>query len=477
MSERLNGRTTVIVGAGPAGIAAARELLKHGSRVILFEEMSAPGGQYYRQHTTAHSVSRGSELDERASEGASALGQLVGDGVTVRCNTLAWGIFPGNQLAIYDGDQVDLVHADAIVLAPGAIEAVAAFPGWTLPGVMTAGGVQSLLTREAILAGQRFVVAGTGPLLLAVAVEINEAGGQVVAVVEGATTGAPLRHIHHFLRQMRRVQAGLDYRRTLERQGTEVLTGHTVLAARGDGQVSEVVVARINKDWQVVPGTELTFAVDALCLHYGFVASVELARMAGCEVAYAPERGGWYVSHDAGMRTTQPGIYVAGQAAGIGGADLAAATGRLAGLTVVHDLGKIDERTYASAVKDVQREINRAREFATVLNTVYRMAPAIADLITPDTTVCRCEEVAATEVEAAIQEGARTLNDVKRRTRCGMGRCQGRVCTPVLTTLLQRRAGVTPPEAELITARPPVKPIPLAALAALTETAKVTIDR
>lgn len=469
----MSERDAVIVGAGPAGMAAAKELVNRGVRVTLIEEMPEPGGQYYRQHRAAADVRRGPELDERADEATAALQTLAGETLTVRSGTLAWGLFPGNQLALLDGDRVELLHADAIVLATGAIERSAAFPGWTLPGVMTAGGLQALLSREAILAGRRVVVAGSGPLLLAVAVEINEAGGQVVAVVEGTAASAPLGHIHHFLRQMRRVRQGLDYRRTLAQQGTSVLTGHTVVAARGEGQVAEVVVAPVDREWQRATGPETTFSADSLCLHYGFVASTELARMAECELAYAVERGGWYVVHDEGMRTSQPGIYVAGQSAGIGGSDLAAATGRLAGMTVAQDLGAT-ARGDAAAVSSVRREIERAREFATVLNTVYAVRPAVADLISPETTVCRCEEVTAAEVEVALREGARTIDDIKRRTRCGMGRCQGRICTPVLTSLLDRRAGVSPLEAGLITARPPVKPIPLAALASLAEVEQET---
>ena len=470
MSERDSRRTALIVGGGPAGMAAARELLACGVRVTLLEEMPELGGQYYRRPSVDGTIERGKELDERAAIATELIEELKAQGLEIRCNALVWGVFPDKRVAVYEGDRVSVMEADAVVLATGAIEQVVAFPGWTLPGVMTAGAVQSVISREAILPGRRFLLAGTGPLLLAIALEIAEAGGEVVAIVEGSHLTNPARHVLSFLSQGRRLRQAAQYHLALRRHGIPIEYSHTVVAAHGEGQVREVEVARIDRDWHVVPGPTQRYQVDALCLHYGFAACTELARMAGCEVAYAAERGGWYVVHDDGMRTSQPGIYVAGQPAGIGGVDLAEATGKLAGLTAAYDLDGIDARSYLTAAQEMRRDVERAQDVAFALNVAYRPGPAVVDLIAPSTLVCRCEAVPASEVDAAIREGARTLDDVKRRTRCGMGYCQGRVCSPVVAALLQHRGGVTPEKVGLFTARPPVKPIPLAALATLLDT-------
>ena len=457
----------IIVGGGPAGMEAAQEIRRHGLPATVVDEGPDLGGRYYKPSIASPDTPRGPEIDRLAEAGRAKSAAIAENGVALRTNALVWGLFPERQLALYSDGQADVLNPDAIVLATGAIEQVAAFPGWTIPGVVTAGGVQTILSREGILPGRRFLIAGTGPLLLAVAVEIADAGGEIVGVIEGSSAAAPLRHIHHFLGQGRRLRQALDYEQALRHRGIPIHRGHVVVAADGESELQDVTVCRIDRDWHVIAGTETHFSVDTLCLHYGFAASTELARMVDCDVAYAPERGGWYVVHDEGMRATRPGIYVAGQISGIGGADIAEATGKLAGLSVSRDLGAVDDKTYRDMSAQAQREINRGRDFARVLNTVYTPGVGVADLITAETTVCRCEGVVAAAIDSALAQGARTLNDVKRITRCGMGLCQGRICTPVVSAYLAG-AGIQPDETGLITARPPVQPIPIQALAELS---------
>ncbi len=469
MSDGATTPAVVVVGAGPAGIAAATMLLQQGARVTLIDEMPAIGGQYYKQRAAARDLSRGRDLDERVEKGQDRFAELHGDRFTVLTGTLAWGLFQPSQVAILRDDRADILTPDAVVLAGGAMERAAAFPGWTLPGVVMAGGVQSLLSKDGVLPGRRFLVAGTGPLLLAVAAEIAEAGGQVVGVVEGSQATAPLRHLHHFWGQMRRVREAWDYRRVLAHHDIPIYSGHVVTAARGDGQVEEVSFSRVDSEWQVLPETNRTVAIDTLCIHFGFEALTEIARMAECETAFDPDRGGWHVTHDDDMRASQPSIYVAGQIAGIGGADLAESTGALAGLSAAHDLGLLGERGYDAQAAPLRREIDQRRDIARVLNTIYVPGAALPDLATPQTTICRCEEVQASAIDAAIAEGAVSINDIKRRTRCGMGMCQGRVCSPIVRAYVARKAGATPEDVGLITARPPLRPIPLAALADLPD--------
>lgn len=469
MAKPEHERTVVVVGFGPAGLSASKALLEQGVSVVVLDENTGPGGQYYKQYTAAPDLPRGSELDELHRTGLEKAAALSGANFSVRYNALVWGLYPGNQMAIYVDGQVEILTPDAILLATGAIERVAAFPGWTLPGVMTAGGAQMLLSREAILSGKRFLLAGTGPLLLAIALEIAEAGGEVAAVIEGSRLTSPLRHARSLLRQSSRIRQAGQYHLALRKHGVPVINGQTVIAARGDGHVEEVEVARIDGDWNVIPDSQRTYAVDTLCLHYGFTTSTELARQADCAIDYDEQRGGWFVRHDDGMRSSQPGIYVAGQIAGIGGADLGEATGRLAGLSVALDFGLMDQQSYNRAAESAREERGSGRDFARMLNTVYAPGAALAELVTPETIVCRCEEVRASEVDAALKRGAITLNDVKRQTRCGMGYCQGRICSQVLTPYLQQKAGINPEDAGQFNSRAPVKPVPLGALAKMPD--------
>jgi NADPH-dependent 2,4-dienoyl-CoA reductase/sulfur reductase-like enzyme len=462
-------RSVAIVGGGPAGMAAAAAALEHGLAVTVIDESSGLGGQYFKPFTAAPDLSRGDEIDDLHEAGQERAERLRSDRFTHRSGTLVWGIFEGRQLALYADDRVEIVEPDAVVLAPGAVERVAAFPGWTLPGVMTAGGAQTLLSREAILPGRRFLLAGTGPLLLSIAVEIADAGGEVVAVIEGSRLTAPVGHVRQFITQRKRLRQALDYHVTLRQRGIRLLNGHAVVRAEGSGHVREVTVARIDDDWRPIAGTETSFNVDTLCLHYGFAPSTELAQIAGCELAYQDDFGGWYARHDEAMRSSQPGIYVAGQLAGIGGADLAEATGRLAGLTVARDLGALAPEPYDDLATRARRDVERARAFAEMLNEVYVPAPGVAAPIAPDTIICRCEDVRASAIDRAIAQGADTLNDVKRHTRCGMGFCQGRICGQVLASYLEFKSGVGPERSGVFRARPPAKPIPLRAIAAMPD--------
>jgi D-hydroxyproline dehydrogenase subunit alpha len=472
-----------IVGAGPAGLSAAATLARHGIPTTLIDEGHGLGGQYYKHYSAAPGLSRGRELDDLHRIGASKSAALRTTFAEIRTDTLVWGFFPPRRLALLanedaaappdapeGGPAVEMLEPDAVLFASGALERVAAFPGWTLPGVMTAGGAQRLLSHEGILPGDRFVLAGTGPLLLAIATEIAEAGGEVAAVVDCVGLTEPVRDTRTALKAMRqpgRFRQWIDYRRALRRFGIPYFHNATVVEARGEGHVREVVIAQKDADWNIAPGSEQVIQADTLCLHYGFTAAVELPQLAGCRLDYDDRRSGWHVAHDADMRSTQPGLYVAGQLTGIGGADLAEATGELAALTIAHDLGAMDRATYRRVSAPVRDAVSRCRDFAEMLNRVYTPGPGIANLIRSDTLICRCEEVDAGQIDRAMASGGETLNGVKRSTRCGMGFCQGRICSQVLSVYLHGRHGVHPERSGVFNARLPLKPVPLGALATI----------
>lgn len=463
-----------IVGAGPAGISAALTLADHGVPAILIDEAEHIGGQYYKHFGVAPRSSRGRELDQLHQQGRERLNALERSSVDVRLGTTVWGFFEPDRLALVADDRVDVLEARSVLIATGAVERIAAFPGWTLPGVMTAGAAQRLLSHDGVLPGRRFVLVGTGPLLLAIATQIVEAGGDVAAVVDCVGLTAPVRgrrHAQAVVAQPRRLRQWVDYRRALHRAGVPYFHHYTVLEARGDGELREVVIAEKDAGWNILPETRQVLEADTLCVHVGFAASTELAQLAGCALAFARESGGWHVAHDDGMRTSRPGFYVAGQVSGIGGADLAEATGALAGLTIAYDLGVIGAKAYHRATQPLRRAIRQGRAFARMLNEVYTAPPEIATLVEPTTVLCRCEEIRASQVDQAVAAGVTTLNGLKRRTRCGMGFCQGRICSQVLGSYLEHRYGVAPEAAGVFNARVPLKPVSLAALATIPDDA------
>jgi thioredoxin reductase len=340
------------------------------------------------------------------------------------------------------GERTGVVRAKAVVLATGAYDRPVAFPGWTLPGVLTAGGAQALAKGQGVLPGRRVLLAGAGPFLLPVARQLRKQGGTVVAVVEATRRRDWLAAAPRMAAHPGRIGMYGAYRAQMP--ATKFIWGHVLTRADGEDAVSSATIARASKDWSPVPGTERRFDVDAVCTAYGFLPSTELARMLGCELA------GDAVAHDADMRTTVPGVYVAGEASGVGGSDLALLEGELAGASAAGT---------AADLSSLRSRRVRAAGFATILEDLFGHRPGLDTLADKDTVLCRCEDVTAGEVDAVEATSPAAL---KIMTRCGQGPCQGRVCD----RLVAGRLGGTPAR---FTARAPLKPIPLSVLMDATD--------
>jgi hydrogen cyanide synthase HcnB len=248
---------------------------------------------------------------------------------------------------------------------------------------------------------------------------------------------------------------------------TPVWTRTGLVRIEGEREVERAVLARLDGDWRPVAGTERRLDVDTVILGYGLVPSPELADLAGCALAYDAGRGGWIPAADRErlMATSVPGVFVAGDGAGIGGADVAEQEGRLAGLGAALHVGRLDpERARARAVPAL-RALRRFTRFRRTLGRVLAPRPGFYDLVTDDTVVCRCEEVSGADVRAAIAEGAHGVAEVRGVTRAGMGLCQGRFCVATVCGLLGRWARMTPEAAGRLPPRLPARPVPIPVLA------------
>ena len=459
-----------IVGAGPGGLGAALEASEAGVHVVLIDEYPTPGGHYYKQMPEAF---RAKNLDAESDEyvqGAELVRRIQAYRVEWLPSTLVWSVFRDGTLGLYRDDRTEELRAKKLILAPGAQEMPVAFPGWTLPGVMMGGAAQSLLVTQRVLPGRRVVMAGVGPLQLKVASQLLEAGADVVNVLEASST--PPVSMENALRSLGhwgKMREGMKYWLTLKKAHTPYHHRHLPVRALGAKKLEAVVVAQVNENWEVMPGTERTLEADTLCLSYGFVPSSQIPRLLGCRLECRERVGGWVTWHDEDQQTSFPGAYVAGEVAGIGGADVALEEGRIAGLAAARALGRtgVDGRRKE---QEARKRLARAREFAEVTAGMMQLKPALIDLVTDDTILCRCENVTAKEVAGAIgREGDFTLRGVKVHTRAGMGFCQGRMCGHLIARLIAKRTGMSlgaiPPD----TAQAPIKPIPLRALVAHAE--------
>ncbi|MET9015841.1 FAD-dependent oxidoreductase [Streptomyces olivaceoviridis] len=456
-----------VVGAGPAGLAAALAAAARGVRVTLVDAADQAGGQFYRQPAAALGARRPQALHhqwrtwERLRDGldrhrtAGRITHLTDHHVWCVARDSASGAFAVHALLGPSQEDGVTVHADAVLLATGAYERVLPFPGWTLPGVVTAGGAQAMLKGGLVLPGRRVVVAGTGPLLLPVATGLAAAGARVAALVESAGPGALLHRAPALAAQPGKLAEGAGYAARLLRHGVRTLARHTVVAAHGTDRLEAVTVAALGRDGRPRPGSARRIPCDTLAVGHGMLPHTDLAETLGCALS------GTAVRVDAEQRTDVPGVWAAGEATGVGGAALALAEGHIAGRSAAARLRGTapDPGGWGAAA----RTRARLRAFATALDAVYAPPAGWADRVPDETVVCRCEEVTAGEVRGAVDSlGAGDLRTVKLLTRAGMGWCQGRMCAPAV-------AGLT--GCPLTAGRRPfARPVPLGVLAALPET-------
>ncbi|MEV5880446.1 NAD(P)/FAD-dependent oxidoreductase [Streptomyces sp. NPDC052101] len=468
MTERAH---LAVVGAGPAGLTGALAAADRGVRVTLVDAAEQAGGQFYRQPARALGARRPEALHhqwrtwERLRAGVER--HIVTGRITHLTEHHVWcverepahaaraaGSFAVHALRGPAQEEGVTVRAHAVLLATGGYERVLPFPGWTLPGVVTAGGAQAMLKGGLVLPGRTVVVAGTGPLLLPVATGLAAAGARVAALVESAAPGALLRRAPALAAEPGKLAEGAWYAGRLLRHGVRTLPRHTVLEAHGGDRLEAVTVAALEQGGRIRPGSARRIPCDTLAVGHGMLPHTDLAETLGCALSGTD---GPAVRVDDEQRTDVPGVWAAGESTGIGGAALALAEGHIAGRSIAARLHGIapDPHAWAAAA----RARTRLRTFFAALEAAYAPPAGWAQRLTDDTVVCRCEEVTAGAVRTAAGTlGAGDLRTVKLLTRAGMGWCQGRMCAPGV-------AGLTgcPLTADR---RPFARPVPLGVLAA-----------
>jgi len=437
----------LVVGAGPAGLAAAEAAAAAGAKVLLLDERDTPGGQYLKPLATSH---QDPQPDAQHRLGAERRSAAISAGTEILSDATLWGAFAPDELGALIGEAAVTLRPRRLILAPGAHERPVPVPGWTLPGVMTTGAMQTLARANRVIPGERVVIAGNGPLNLQLAAEILRGGGQVVAVVE--TAPPPSWHQWRAALALLRSAAdltwdGMRYLLQLRQAGVPVLWGSTVLACEGQARFTALRI--------MTPAGVRRIEADACALNLGFQPETGLARALGAEHRFVDHGlGRLETITDADGRTSVPGVFAVGDGAAIGGARIALARGRLAGLAAARDLG-----FRAPDDQAARHALIRAERFQTALWQIFTAPPFDAASIADATIICRCEEVTAGQARAALAAGAGSLGALKKATRAGMGRCQGRMCSATLARLtgVQTEAGFAAPRA-------PVKPVPAAAL-------------
>jgi NADPH-dependent 2,4-dienoyl-CoA reductase/sulfur reductase-like enzyme len=457
----------LVVGGGPAGLAATIEASALGLSVGLVDERPTFGGQMYKQFAARFRVRDPSALGRDYVRGRELVSSVEGSGARLMASTSAVAITFPELVLVADGEHARQVEARRVVIAPGAHDRPVVFPGWTLPGVLTAGAAQSLVKTQRVLPGERLVFAGSGPLALAFPAQLHHYGGNVVLALEAGPRPGALdvaRIAQATPGNVSLVRDAVAYRLQLLRGRVRMRYSRIVVRAEGERRVEHVVHAAVDRDWRIVEGTEERIDADTLCIGYGFQPSVELLRLTGCEFGYDEHLGGPTVVVDEWMRTTAPGVSAAGDGTGVAGSYVALDGGRLAALGAALDLEAVTPAQAAARAEPIRRRLRRKAAFARALRPLHAVGQGIFELAGVDTTVCRCEEVTAGEISAAI-EASRDVNVVKAFTRAGMGLCQGKSCHRHIAAMVARRHGIPIDAVPTLTPRSPVRPVPLGAIA------------
>ncbi len=445
----------VIVGAGPAGIRAAQTLAAHGLRPIVVDEAPRAGGQIYRrpppQFTRTSRALYGFEAG-RAEALHDAFDALAGR-IDHRPDHLVWNAHDG---------QLDLLHGrtqrsqrlpyQQLIVATGATDRVLPLPGWTLPGVNTLGGAQVALKYQGCAIGKRVALLGTGPLLYLVAYQYARAGAQLAAVLDTARLSDQIAALPAMARQPAVLAKGLYYVAWLRAHGVALHSGVRPLRVLGDTRVQGLA-------WHD-GRAERTLDCDALALGYALRSETQLADLLGCRFDWSPLQRAHLPQCDAAGRSSVAGVYLAGDGAGIQGADAAEWAGERAALALLADRGAPVDAARAALL---EHKLARQAVWRAGLERAFPFPGDWAAQAPDELVVCRCEEVTAGTLRQTVREaGAQEMNRLKALCRVGMGRCQGRMCAVAAAEILAHASSRPVQDVGRLRGQAPIKPIPMA---------------
>ena len=453
-----------VIGAGPAGLAAATQAAELGLGVVLVDDQPQPGGQVYRAGAALGPRTR-SILGTDHERGAALTAAFRASGACHLTDASVIAATPDRELLVLRAGRIERMRPRRLLLATGAIERPWPIPGWTLPGVMAAGAAQIALKTSGLVPEGPVVMAGSGPLLYLVALQLRRAGCLVRAVLDTTpyrNRFAALGLLPLAIAEGRHLWRGLKWVAALQALGVPVKYGVSQVAAEGADKLFAV-------SWRRHGMTRRVKAAHLL-LHQGVIPNTQLSRALGLAHDYDPIRVAWAPRTDSFGSSSDPWVAVAGDGAGIRGALDAESAGRLAAYDAAFRLGRLDAAARDAGAAADRTALRRRAGARAFLDMLFR--PATAALVPPqdDVLVCRCEEVTAGELRAAVAAGALGPNQLKAYTRCGMGPCQGRVCGPVTAAIIAAERQADIPAVGLARVRWPLRPVPLAALAALVRT-------
>ncbi len=447
-----------IIGSGPSGMAAAVTASEFNCSTVVIDEQAKPGGQIYRN-------SRFSPLRNSPVLGTDYhQGEHLADAFT-QCktdylaNSVVWYIDQEGTLGISENNRAKNLSAGLIIVATGAMERPSPIPGWTLPGVMSAGAAQILLKTGALIPEGRVILAGCGPLLYLVAWQLMNAGAEIVALLDATNTSRMLKSLPKLAGALTApgyLIKGLSYIAALRKARIPIFKGLESIRAEGDGKLQHVVFTAKSRKFRL--------ECESLLLHHGVVPNTQISRALECRHIWDKRQLSWKPDLNHWGHTNKERIYVAGDSGGIVGAKVSELQGRLAALDALNKLGIIQTGKRNSLAMVLRQQQNRHMAVRPFLDTLYKPAEYV---LQPEdnTMICRCEEVTAADIRQMVKMGCLGPNQTKSFARPGMGPCQGRMCGLTVSQIIAKERAVPIEEVGYYRIRPPLKPITLGELA------------
>lgn len=452
----------VVIGAGPAGMAAATEAARYGASVCVLDEQRQAGGQIYRNVENCEPMQK-NVFGRDYLTGKVLVAGLKASNADHRAGVVVWSVGTDGLVTYSKDNRAQQVQGNHVIIATGALERPVPIPGWTLPGVMTAGAAQIMMKGDGLVA-QDAVLVGSGPLLYLVATQLIAAGSPPKALIETQTKRnfiAALPHIFGALMDWQQLFKGLGFLITLKRAKIPRYAGAKHIAVEGDECAQAVTFFTGSKTHRIETQTVL--------LHQGVVPNTQISRSLNLDHHYDNAQRCFHPVTDAFGQSSNPRFSIAGDGAGIGGAKAASLSGRMVALNALLQIGKLDEATRNKASGILKRKRRAERAIRPFLDALYS-PPSSLFLPEDDTIICRCEEIKAGDIRRYASLGCATPNQVKVHGRCGMGPCQSRNCGLTVTELLAAENGTTQEAVGAFRIRAPLKPIALPEMAALTDT-------
>lgn len=441
----------LIIGGGAGGLSAAIAAAKTGASVVVLDERKVAGGQYYKQ------AANGVILDQQQSDGAQLVADAKASGAQILSGVELWGAFDGLMFLGHREGAPVIARPKTAIIATGAYERPVTVPGWTLPGVMTTGAAQTLWRSYQTLPGKRIAVCGSGPLNVQVALELAKGGADIVYLAERAPAAAskPVTALTMALADPKLTAQGLRMLAGLRGHGIAVHNQAELIQVE---QADDALAATFRN----ASGTEETVQVDALCMNAGFEPQNEILRLLGASMQYDRSMGHLRCQKSERMETGVPGLFAIGDCTGLGGAPAARMEGEIAGACAAAETGHGD----AAGLSSKQRKLGKHRQFQDKLWKLYDIAPRDTKPLPDSTTICRCEELTLGDIREGLSTTPGHVGTLKRATRVGMGRCQGRYCGPIAARMVSEATGKPIEDLSFFAPRVPIKPVAISAILA-----------